>query len=86
MQTEIYLVQGEYLDKHNGFTQVCPCGWSNNYELAKQRCHEVVEEDEQEGEYPIKENGSWNPNYDDQFVYEDDNKRVIVYVCTVDEI
>ena len=83
---EVFIVQAEYLD----LTRMTPyenkfcCGASMNYELAKKRCHDTVEEDRQEGTIP-EEGGEWN-EYGDEFLYEDDSTRVLIYVESIDLI
>ena len=80
---EIYLVQAEYLDKVHGTMLVSPCGCTWDYEKAKQLCHEVVEEDRSEGQFPEDYNG-WNEKYEDIFDYEDELSKVSIYVVSVD--
>ena len=82
---EIFIVEGEYTDKLRGVVQTTHCGWSTDYEKAKQRCKEVVEEDRGEGEFPEDFEDGWN-EYEDEFCYEDEMTRVLVAVYSIDEI
>ena len=81
---EIYLIQAEYLDKVHDFVMTSQCGATFDYEKAKAHCAKIVNEDRAEGEFPEDYNG-WNePEYHDMFTYEDDEKKVCIYVCSVD--
>lgn len=83
---EIFIVQAEYFDA----TRMTPhedkfcCGASTSYELAKKRCRDTVEEDMGEGIIP-KDGGEWN-EYGDEFLYEGEMTRVLIYVESVDLI
>lgn len=83
---EIYLVEAEYTDKLRGTVLTTHCGWSTDYEAAKKRCHEVVEEDRGEGEFPEDFEGGWNEKYEDQFCYEDEMTKILIAVYTIDQI
>ena len=80
---ELYLVQAEYLDKNGAVCQVNPIGITNDYEKAKKLCHQVVKEDKDSGVFPADYEDGWN-EYDDEFHYEDELTKILVYVCTVD--
>ena len=83
---EIFFVEAEYTDKLRGTVQTTHCGWSSDYEKAKKRCHEVVEEDRGEGEFPEDYEDGWNEKYEDEFCYEDEMTRVLIAVYSMDEI
>ena len=82
---EIYLVWCEATNKVANVTESSDAGYSTDYQKAKARLHKCIEEEKAEGAIPEDHNG-WNGEYEDEFVYEDDTKKIIYYVCAIQPI
>lgn len=82
---EIYLVQCEYTNKAKNIFETSQAGCSFDYEVAKKRLHDCIEEEIGEGNIPEDFDG-WADDYKDFFTYENDDIRLLYYVCSVDVI
>ena len=82
---EIYLVPCEYTLKDKGIFETSQAGYSTSYEKAKERLHKCVKEEMDEGNIPQGYDG-WNETYEDFFTYENKTKKLLYYVCAVDNI
>lgn len=83
---EIFLVQCEYTIKDKGIFETSQAGYSANYETAKKHLHKCIDEEKAEGNIPEDFYGWTNPKYEDEFLYETENTRLLYYVCSVDSI
>lgn len=83
---EIFLVQCEYTIKDKGIFEVSQAGYSASYQIAKEQLHKCIDEEKAEGNIPKDFYGWTSPKYEDEFLYETENTRLLYYVCSVDSI